>query len=64
MRIKKKSKAYLGDCRDEKLVEKLFGSVPEFAGLVELLGEDFSYGKVCVEYDSDASLHIFYALVP
>ena len=50
----------LGDCRDESLVIDLFGSVSEFARLVEERGNDFTYGKVTVQYDPFRDVHTFF----
>ncbi len=51
----------LGDCRDEILVEDIFGSVSEFARQVENEGEEFVYRGVSVKYDSNKDIHTFYA---
>ena len=50
----------LGDCRNESLVESIFGSVSEFGRQVEENGDDFQYGKVKVEYDRMNDIHSFY----
>lgn len=53
----------LGDCRDEALVENLFGSVSEFARLVEEKGDNFTDEKlgIRVEYNAEIDVHYFYA---
>lgn len=63
-----KSKA-IGDCRDESLVEEIFGSVSEFARQCEinsidtghgLKQNDFDFGPYRVEYDEDTDIHTFF----
>ncbi len=48
-----------GDCRNEELVEEIFGSVSEFARLVEEKGDNFNYGKFRVTYNPENDLHFF-----
>lgn len=62
----KQMKIYLGDCRDQYLVEQIFGSVSEFARICEM-NEDlfeyddvFVYGNIAVAYDADTDIHNFY----
>jgi hypothetical protein len=50
----------IGDCRDEELVESIFGSVSEFARQVEENGDAFTYGGVIVEYDDETDIHTFF----
>ena len=50
---------YDGDCRDEILVEKLFGSVTNFAQLVEQLGNEFVWDGIQVDYDEASDIHFF-----
>lgn len=50
----------LGTCQDEELIEDIFGSVSEFARLVEELGNEFVYRGTIVKYDSDLDIHSFY----
>ena len=50
----------LGDCREEALVNTLFGSVSEFARLIEELGDNFTTNTVSVEYDEVTDIHTFY----
>lgn len=54
-------KLKLGDCRDEELIEQLFGSVSDFARVVEELGDSFTTDTLVVEYDEDADIHTFYS---
>ena len=52
---------YLGDCRNEGLLEDIFGSVTDFAQAVEELGDEFRWrGTVVVEYDEDTDIHSFW----
>ncbi len=51
---------WLGDCRDETAIENLFGSVSEFARLVEEKGNDFTHGKTRVSYDAANDRHSFF----
>jgi hypothetical protein len=50
----------LGDCREEALIDTLFGSVPEFARLIEEFGDNFTTNTVSVEYDEATDIHTFY----
>ncbi len=50
----------IGDCRDEALVEDIFGSVSEFARQVEMGGNNFIYGKYAVKYNERYDRHTFY----
>lgn len=55
--------SHIGDCRNEQLIEDIFGSVSEFARICEEYGDDgFMYGDVEVVYDSDADIHNFYQI--
>jgi hypothetical protein len=53
----------IGDCRDEKLVESIFGSVSEFARQLEIRKRNsFLFEKkIMVTYDEDDDIHYFYA---
>jgi len=53
-------KTLLGDCRDEDLIDDLFGDINYFACLVEEHGNNFRYGKIIVEYDEELDIHYFY----
>ena len=50
---------FLSDCRNEELVIELFGSVSEFARLVEQNGNNFTHGNWVVTYDEDSDIHHF-----
>lgn len=50
----------IGDCRDENLVDKLFGSVTDFACAVEENGNDFELGWLAVKYNPKTDIHTFY----
>lgn len=60
--------SHIGDCRNEQLIEDIFGSVSEFARICEEFGDDgFMYGDglltfIEVVYDSDADIHYFYQI--
>lgn len=54
------TKVLLGDCRDEELVDRLFGSVSDFALAIEELGDNFTTDTLVVEYDEDTDIHTFY----
>lgn len=53
---------FLGDCRDDLLVEDIFGSVSEFARQVEENGDEFLYGDVRVVYSPEADVHEFWQI--
>lgn len=53
---------YLGDCRDESLVEEIFGSISEFSRQVEENGDIFQFGKISIRYDSVKDIHTFYLI--
>lgn len=53
---------YVGDCRDEQVVEDIFGSVSSFACAVEEYGDSFTYGNFVVEYDENSDIHTFYVV--
>ena len=50
----------LGDCRNEELIDELFGSVSEFACLVEENGDNFTHNGVKVKYNANTDIHTFY----
>ena len=54
--------ARLGDCRDESLIEELFGSVTDFARLVEEMGDNFVFRSFVVSYDREKDIHSFYLI--
>lgn len=49
----------IGTCKDEQLVEDIFGSVSEFARLVEEYGDWFEMDGLYVEYDEETDVHTF-----
>ena len=58
--IKVNQSQFIGDCRNEELVEEIFGSVSEFARQCEILGNEFEFGPYVVKYDEHADIHNFY----
>jgi hypothetical protein len=50
----------LGDCRSEELIDELFGSVSEFACLVEEHGDNFTHNGIIVKYNANTDIHTFY----
>jgi hypothetical protein len=52
----------IGDCRDESLIEEIFGSVSEFARLVEEIGDNFTFKNFVVSYNEVEDIHSFYVL--
>lgn len=50
----------LGTCVDENLIEDIFGSVSEFARLVEENGNNFSYGRYEITYNEETDIHTFW----
>jgi hypothetical protein len=60
MRLLEQSNIRLGDCRNEELVEDIFGSVSEFARLVEKHGNNFSIGNIVVKYNPTTDVHTFW----
>lgn len=52
----------LGDCRNESLVEELFGSVTDFARIAEEMGNNFVFRNFVVSYDMEKDIHSFYLL--
>lgn len=53
-------KTKVGDCRDESLVDEIFGSVSEFARQIEISGNNFEFGPYLVEYDEEKDIHSFF----
>jgi hypothetical protein len=49
----------MNDCRNEELVEEIFGSVSEFARQVEMNGDNFTYGSWTVTHDEQTDIHTF-----
>lgn len=58
--LKSDGKIFLGDCRDDSLVEDIFGTVSEFARLIERHGNSFKYNGVLVTYDENTDTHSFW----
>jgi hypothetical protein len=53
----------IGNCTQEDVVEDIFGSVSEFARLVEENGDEFLYkNSIVVKYDEDNDVHYFFEL--
>lgn len=50
----------LGNCTNENLICELFGSVSEFARIVEEFGDNFKLGNVLVKYNAKKDIHTFY----
>jgi hypothetical protein len=50
----------IGDCRNEELVDDIFGSVSEFARIVDEKGDNFLYGKYAIIYNEKNDIHYFY----
>jgi hypothetical protein len=53
----------LGDCRDENLINEIFGSVSDFACLCEEKGNNFIYKGVQITYDEEKDIHSFFKIV-
>jgi len=51
----------LGDCRNEELIEEIFGSVSEFARQVEENGDNFKFGNFEVTYNKNKDIHYFWS---
>lgn len=49
----------MNDCRNEELVEEIFGSVSEFARQVEENGNEFEYRGWKITYDEKRDIHHF-----
>ncbi len=52
----------IGDCRQENVIEDIFGSVTDFAREVEENGNWFEYNNVSVTYDEETDIHYFYSI--
>jgi hypothetical protein len=52
----------IADCRNESAINDLFGSVSEFARLVEENGDNFKLGNIVVKYNSKRDIHSFYLI--
>jgi len=53
----------IGNCRDEDLINIIFGSVSEFARQVELNGDEFVHGQYTIKYNELEDIHYFYSLI-
>ena len=51
---------FVGDCRNEDLVDEIFGSVSEFARQVEINGDNFVFNGIRVKYIPQEDIHQFY----
>lgn len=51
---------HIGDCRNDDLIDDIFGSTSEFARLVEQYGDDFTYENIVVKYDPNEDIHYFF----
>ncbi|HWY34728.1 MAG TPA: hypothetical protein VNX68_08780, partial [Nitrosopumilaceae archaeon] len=58
--LKENQNEKIGDCRNEELVDDIFGSVSEFARQVELNGDNFLYQNIQVIYDPETDVHSFW----
>lgn len=56
----KNNLTFLGDCRDEDLIESIFGSVTEFAQQIEKHGDNFVLDDICVKYNKKTDIHSFF----
>lgn len=59
-KLKNEDLEEIGTCKDESLIEDIFGSISEFARQVELHGDNFIYRGVKVTYDEETDIHTFY----
>ena len=50
----------IGNCTSEDVINELFGSVTDFAQLVEEHGDNFTYHGIKVKYDAKKDIHWFY----
>ncbi len=53
----------IGDCRDESLVDSIFGSVSEFARQVEEHGNNFIFQNIEVRYEIKTDVHYFWRII-
>lgn len=58
--MKQNEEIFIGNCRNETLVEEIFGSVSEFARQVEEKGNSFWIDGVLVKYDHTTDIHSFW----
>tara|TARA_R100001244_G_C5079352_1_gene113485 strand:+ start:322 stop:513 length:192 start_codon:yes stop_codon:yes gene_type:complete len=50
----------IGDCRNETIINEIFGSVTDFAQTIEQNGNEFKIGWLMVTYDNETDIHTFY----
>lgn len=50
----------VGTCQSEDLIEDIFGSVTEFAQVVEQLGDNFTFNEYTVTYNDEVDIHTFW----
>ena len=53
---------YLGNCINQTLIELIFGSVSEFARLIEEKGDNFTVDNIRVIYDENKDIHSLYEI--
>jgi hypothetical protein len=51
---------FIGDCRNEELIEEIFGSTSEFARQVEENGDNFQINNFLVKYNKKTDIHSFF----
>ena len=56
------SKIKLGTCRNEALINNLFGSVTDFAQIIEEKGDCFSHGNIIATYNPQTDIHTFWKI--
>jgi hypothetical protein len=58
-----KKYSFLGTCKNESLIEELFGSVSELARQVEINNNNkFLYNSIVVKYNQKTDIHSFYSV--
>lgn len=50
----------IGNCRDNELIDNIFGSVSEFARQIEKFGDNFLYDGIKITYDPKSDIHTFW----
>jgi hypothetical protein len=50
----------IGNCTSEQVIDELFGSVSDFAQLVEEHGDNFTWRGITVKYNKKTDIHWFY----
>ena len=51
---------YIGNCKDDDVIEHIFGDATNFAQAVEKYGNEFTVKDLVVKYDPEADIHSFY----